>query len=298
MLIRGEQARSIRCGLLAVLFASAFAGAPGTSLAAPLVVANPGFEDISGETPVNEFTFGPLNGWGLFDPLTITAGGEGPTYFLGTLTPFEPDPIGSPGVFEFFPNGAPEGQRVGIAFSYFGSGGQGNWGFVQVLTDTLQPNTTYTLRVQVGNIASGTSISNDPFALDGFPGYRIDLLARAELLDNAVIIAQDDNGLAGSILDGEFGESVVQLTTDSNHPELDQILGIRLVNLNIVDPAHPNSDLEVDFDDVRLDASPAAAPVPALAPTTAAGLAIVLAVLSVVRLHRGFRDAGHQSMSG
>ena len=31
------------------------------SVAAPLDVINPGFEDISGESPYNEFTFGPLN---------------------------------------------------------------------------------------------------------------------------------------------------------------------------------------------------------------------------------------------
>ena len=33
-------------------------------------------------------------------------------------------------------------------------------------------------------------------------------------------------------------------------------IGIRLVNLNVVDPSHPGADLEVDFDDVVLDASP------------------------------------------
>ncbi len=32
-------------------------------------VVNPSFEDISGEKPVNEFTFGPLNGWQLYDPV-------------------------------------------------------------------------------------------------------------------------------------------------------------------------------------------------------------------------------------
>jgi hypothetical protein len=250
------------------------------------VVANPGFEDISGESPVNEFTFGPLNGWDLFDPSTITAGGSGPSYFLGTLTPFEPDPIGSPDVYEFFPDGAPESQRVGIAFSFFGTGGQGEWGFVQVLGDTLQPDTAYTLRVRIGNIASGTSVGNDFFPLDGFSGYRVDLLAGADLPAGGVIIAQDDNGLAGSIPDGEWGESVVELTTGSNHPELGQRLGIRLVNLNVVDPVYPNSDLEVDFDDVRLDASPAPVPVPALSSVAAVVLAVALVALGVAYRYR------------
>jgi len=276
MVIRKANAQPLRSALLTALSACALASAPVASLAAPLAVVNPGFEDISGESPFNEFTFGPLNGWALYDPSTITAGGEGPSYFLGTLTPFEPDPIGDPGVYAFFPSGAPEGQRVGIAFSYFGSGGSGEWGFVQVLSDTLQPETTYTLRVRIGNIASGTSISNDFFPLDGFPGYRVELLAGADLPGGGVIVAQDDNGLAGSIPDGAFAEAVVELTTDSSHPQLGQTLGIRLVNRNVVDPAYPNSDLEVDFDDVRLDASPAPPPVPAFPPIAAVALAVAL----------------------
>jgi len=234
--------------LIAILLALAVL--PATSTATPLAVTNPGFEDITGETPSNEFTFGPLNGWGVYeDPINLTSGGAGPTYFMGTLTPFEPDPIGNPGVFAFFPNGAPEGQRVGIAFSFFGSGGQGEWGLVQVLADTLAPNTQYTLEVEIGNIASGTSLGGQFFALDGFPGYRVDLLA------GGVIVAQDVNSLSGSIPEGAFATSVVSLTTGASHPQLNGTLSIRLVNLNVVDPAFPNSDLEVDFDDVRLDAT-------------------------------------------
>ncbi len=137
-------------GPLVSLIATLLAVLPDASAATPLAVTNPGFEDISGETPSNEFTFGPLNGWGVYeDPINLTAGGAGPTYFMGTLTPFEPDPIGNPGVFTYFPSGAPEGQRVGIAFSFFGSGGQGEWGLVQVMADTLQPNTQYTLEVEI-----------------------------------------------------------------------------------------------------------------------------------------------------
>ena len=69
-------------GLLAALLLPVFA------FAAPVAVTNPGFEDISGETPFNEFTFGPLNGWNLYDPENITSGGAGATFFIGTLTPY------------------------------------------------------------------------------------------------------------------------------------------------------------------------------------------------------------------
>ncbi len=229
-----------------------------STLAAPVAITNPGFEDITGETPANEFTFGAFNGWGLYDPGTITSDGDGPTYYVGTLTPVEPDPIGDPGVFEFFDAGAPEGQRVAIAFNYFGSGGGGEYGLVQVLSQTLQPDTTYQLRVRIGNIAAGTSVGGGAFPLDGFPGYRIELFAGATLLN------EDDNSLAGSIPEGEFAETLIEYTTGASVPEPAPALGIRLINLNTVDPAYPLSDLEVDFDDVRLDASPAATQVPVL----------------------------------
>jgi hypothetical protein len=249
-------------------------------MATPLSVANPSFEDISGESPVNEFTFGPLNGWGLYDPNTVTDGGDGPTYFMGTLTPFEPDPIGAPGVFAFFPDGAPEGQRVGIAFSYFGSGSQGEWGLVQTLGDTLQANTQYTLQVRVGNIASGTSLGGAFFPLDGFPGYRVELLA------GDVVVAQDDNTLAGAIPEGEFANTLVELTTGVAHPQLGETLAIRLVSLNVVDSAFPNSDLEVDFDDVRLDATLIPPAVPTLSAIHGLLLAGTLAAFAVFRLRR------------
>lgn len=226
---------------------------PGTLSAAALSVVNPGFEDIIGETPFNEFTFGPLNGWNVYDPGNITSGGAGQTYYLGTLTPFEPDPIGNPGVYGNFPGGAAEGSRVGIAFNFSYSGGQGEYGFQQTLSDQLQPNTTYTLQVEIGNIDSGTARNGAFFDLSGFPGYRVDLLA------GGTVVAQDNNSLAGTIPDGQWGTSTVTFTT-GNFVPANQFLGIRLVNLNVVDNGHPGSDLEVDFDNVRLDASSSSVP--------------------------------------
>jgi hapalindole H/12-epi-hapalindole U/12-epi-fischerindole U synthase len=221
------------------------------AMAAPIAVVNPGFEDILGESPFNEFTFGPLNGWGLYDPHSIAAGGAGNTYFIGTLTPFEPDPVNFPGVYANFPGGAAEGQRVAIAFNFFGSGNQGEYGYQQTLAATLQPLTQYSLEVEIGNIASAFARNGQFFDLRGFPGYRV------ELLTGGVVIAEDDNSLAGSIADGVFGTSTVTFTTGPIHPQFGQPLSIRLMNLNIIDPLFPGSDLEVDFDGVRLDASPA-----------------------------------------
>ena len=64
-------------------------------------IVNGSFEDISSETTVNEFTFGPLNGWNLYDPATVTDGGDGPNYFVGTLLPSVH--ASQPGVIQNFP---------------------------------------------------------------------------------------------------------------------------------------------------------------------------------------------------
>lgn len=140
---------------------------------------------------------------------------------------------------------------MGIAFSFEGTGGQGEWGLQQTLTATLQPFTQYTLQVEIGNIASGEDVAGNDYNLAGFPGYRLDLMA------GAVVLEQDDNSLAALLAEGEFQTSTVTFTTGASHPQLGQALTIRLVNLNLVDnttPTTATADLEVDFDDVRLDA--------------------------------------------
>ena len=215
--------------------------------AALLNVTNAGFEDITGETVVNDFTFGALNGWSLYEePGLDTSNGDGPDFYIGTLTP-----TGG----QFFPGGAAEGSRVGIAFNFEGRTNSGNgleYGFFQSLSDTLQANTQYTVQVEIGNIASGTVLGSTFYNLAGFPGYRVDLMAGTTVLDS------DNNSLAGSIAEGAWGTSTVSFTTGASHTNLGENLGIRLVNLNVTDTTDATTtaaDLEVDFDNVRLDAS-------------------------------------------
>ena len=238
------------------LMCAAAIGLAGPALSLPLTVVNPGFEDITGETPQFEFTFGPLNGWDLYNP-QFNSG-----VFIGTLTPVEADPVGDPGVYINFTDGAAEGDRLGIAFlsrADYLAGNQGEFGVVQTLGDALAPNTRYTLSVEIGNIASGQSQGFGFFNLAGFPGYRVDLLA------GGVPIASDFNTLAGSIPDGAWATSSFNFTTGTSlivegQQRIGQALGIRLVNLNVPDLTNTdttNADLEVDFDQVALLATPA-----------------------------------------
>jgi len=207
-----------------------------------LAISNPGFEaDL-----VSEGCFEGLlpTGWPVYDPNGIL---DGVWNAVGGLNL----PPGS----VWFPGGAPEGDHVALVFLSTAIGA-GPAGLTQVLGDTLQADTTYTLSVQVGNIASG--IGPPPcdvfgfFDLNGFPGYQVQLLA------SGVVIAEDDNSLAGTIPEGEFRLSTIQVTVGITHPQLGDTLEIRLINLNVADtPGDPG--IEVDFDDVRLVAQPACA---------------------------------------
>ncbi len=230
-----------------------------------LNVVNPSFEDTSGQTVFNEFTFGTPNGWAIHDPNSIT-GSAG--VFVGTL---EPNGV------DFFDTTAPEGVKVGILFNSTREG-DGEYGFEQTLIETLQANTHYTLSVEVGNIGSGFAQNGDFFDLSEFPGYRVELLA------GGVVIAQDLNSL--TIPERQWGTSIVEFTTGNSHAQLGQSLGIRLVNLNQIPAGFiqaTSPDLEVDFDDVVLNAT--AIPEPA-------GVVIVVFYwLLVFRLRRSPRLA-------
>lgn len=220
-----------------------------------ITIANPGFEDDfvdPGCFPV----FTP-NAWTAYDPNGLLGGGD----FVGVV-----NPTGTP----FFIMGAPEGSNAALTFlsKQFESGPVG---LTQVLADVLQPNTRYTLTVHVGNIASGTGLPPCDvfgfFDLDGFPGYQVQLLA------GGVVLAEDDNSLAGSIPEAEFRLSTVQAVIGDAHPQLGQPLEVRLINLNMIDtPADPG--IEVDFDDVQLTAQPVGLSIP-----TAGDWSAVIAVL-------------------
>ncbi len=212
--------------------------------AAPVAIVNAGFEDTSGQTVFNEFTFGEPAGWNYYPtPPAGIIGSAG--VYTGTL---EPNGV------DFFDTVAPEGVKVAILFNESREG-EGEYGYVQTLPVNLAADVLYELQVEVGNIGSGVASNGTFFDLDEFPGYRVELLA------GGVMIAADEDTL--SIPEYEWRTSTVNFLADAGHAQLGQPLAIRLVNRNEIPPGYTQQDspdLEVDFDDVALEATPVPEP--------------------------------------
>jgi hypothetical protein len=227
-----------------------------TSAAAdPVAVANPGFEalyfgsnlppEYGGDVPTGAFPAGPPpSSWSAY-----YASGAQSGMYIGVLNPGTTADHAP--AQPCFPDGAPEGDNVVLLYMD-GDDGGGEYGVTQELAATLAANTTYTLRAEVGNIQSCAGLVT-PFlgyyVLDGFPSYRVQLLA------GGVVIAEDAGALTATLGEGEWGTATVQLTTGSAHAQLGLPLAVRLVNRNLPDVPGVTG-LEVDFDDVRLDATP------------------------------------------
>lgn len=238
----------------------ALAAASCGAQAAAIGITNASFE----LDPADPGTFpvgAPPTGWSLFDPAGIMSDANNA---VGILNP------GPPGATTFFADGAPDGEKVALIF--LGGLDGGVVGITQTLGATLQANTAYRLDVEVGNIASGTGLGSAAgfgfFDLDGFPGYRIELRAGGSLL------VADDNSLAGSLAEGTFETSTMVFASGNAHMALGQALEIRLINLNIAGTLD-EPGIEVDFDHLRLDASPIPLP-PALGLLAAALAGLVV----------------------
>lgn len=213
-------------------------GFGATASAQTIPVVNAGFE--ADPVPPGAFIALVPQGWTVYDPLGIV---NQATDAVGLIRPL-------PGQ-DFFPGGVPEGNNA--ALIYLAGAVDAEVGLEQTLATTLTAATRYTLTVQVGNIASGTSLpgssdgGNVFYNLDGFPGYRIDFMA------GNTVLASDDNSLGGTIPEGEWRLATVTFETGASHPLLGEALRIRLVNLDLSgSQASPN--IEVDFDDVQLRA--------------------------------------------
>lgn len=194
-------------------------------------IKNAGFEEPALEVE-GDYTIDTPPGWTTYDPDSLIpakrtkwtsnngVGHVGPNY--GQL---------------FYNQKLPEGQNIGFVY-LAQKPGSGIAGFEQTLNAILEPNTKYTLKVNVGNF--GGVFKGVSFA--GFPGYRVELLAGDQ------VMAADNNSVY--IKDGEFKTSTVTFTAKPNNPYLGQKLGIRLINLL------QGTFSGLDFDNVRLTAEP------------------------------------------
>lgn len=175
--------------LSAVLFALGIGA--GESWAVP--ITNAGFE-----TQVladGTFTSGTLTGW------TITGGTS-----AGAFNP----------TVSHFPGQAPEGQNTAYSNGPTIS---------QILSDTLQANTNYTLLVEVGD------------RLDtAFPGYAVEFRAGGALLASESALIPPN---------GTFLTSQINFFAPAGHPNLGQALEIRLLS----------SGTQTNYDNVRLEAT-------------------------------------------
>ncbi|TVQ43643.1 MAG: hypothetical protein EA365_12025 [Gloeocapsa sp. DLM2.Bin57] len=212
--------------------------------AANIPLANPSFEspDLSNTTEIvpgaGPFDFETPTGWNLYNPNNLIppvydneANSPFATAFTGVWRPSSP-------FFATIPDGA---QIVSI---YINTPGQGVVGLSQNTGVTIAPNTTYRFSAAVGNpqIPDPT----DPF-FDGFPGYRLELLA------GNTVIATDDNSI--SIDEKQFRRASIAYTSSENDTYQGEELGIRLINLNLDNNSggDGNNGREVTFDDVRLE---------------------------------------------
>lgn len=196
---------------------------PTTAQSDPVTIVNSSFE--LPVTPPDSFLVGPApDGWTAYGSVNLV------DRVVGVL---------NPNTTALYLDPVPDGSNVAVTFLSNFSGNEA--GLEQTLAATLQPLTQYTLNVEVGNLATYEVPPHDPFDFDGFPGYRIELLA------GGVVVASDEDTLLPG--EGRFLTSTVQLAVGLDHAQLGQPLGIRLVNLD----AAPG--VEVNFDDVRLDAT-------------------------------------------
>jgi hypothetical protein len=203
-----------------VLLAGAIVTAiPGAARAISIPISNHSFE-LPVAAPGIFITNAPPTGWAAY--------GDSLDFLERTIGVLNPNGTG------LYLDPVPDGDNVGVTFLFPQMGDES--GLQQTLGATLETFTQYTLTVEVGNLAN----DGTPYDFDGFPGYRIDLLA------GTTVIASDDNTLLPD--EGRFLTSTIQVSIGVSHANAGEPLSIRLVNLDSA------PGIEVNFDDVRLDA--------------------------------------------
>ncbi len=165
-----------------------------------------------------------------------------------------PDCFGAfnPGVGNVaFPSGnVPNGNNTAYMVS------PGGVPLTQTLSATLLGNTTYTLRVAVGNPLDRLNVGSFGFQL-GLVGSAQNIIDFTDLLDN--------------VTDGGFDEYSASMFVSSANPDIGKTMVLRLIGTNNSGPGTPY----VAFDNVRLDAEAVTAAVPEPASVAMVGLALL-----------------------
>jgi len=196
-----------------------------------IVISNHSFEAPS-VSPGNFNVMAPPPGWSVSGSILLSGWRS-----VGVV---------NPNSTQLYLDPVPQGSNIGVVFlgpTYSNI----PTGLFQMLTTTLQARTTYTLTVAVGNMALDPNPPHNQFNFTGFPGYRVELTA------GEFVVAADHNTLLPD--EGRFLTSTVFAVTSSSHTNIGLPLGIRLINLDSA------PGIEVNFDDVRLDATPVPDPV-------------------------------------
>ncbi len=184
-----------------------FVALTGFARGASITVLNPGFEDLvlSGPGGADNFV-SDIPSWNI----------------LGQAFTFKPGAVQ-------FPGGVPEGVNVGAV----GNPDDGPGTISQILSATIQPNTLYTLIVDVGQRADFPLVSYS-----------------ASLLAGGVTLASSSSPTPSP---GTFVTDTVIFNSGPNPAQLGQNIAIQL---------SAAGSGQVDFDNVRLSATTSASAVP------------------------------------
>ncbi len=204
-------------------------GTAGTASAQSIEIENAGFEAVVFDD--DEF----LNGIDGGSPGWEGVGGDGDPKWIGWGGWNPPA--------DAYPSEAPRGQNV--AWLYVDPGFiKGEVAIFQELKATVRAGATYTLTVAIGNPMEYFSERyQEQFFFEGFPGYRIELLA------GDTIVASEQN--ARSPAEGTFERTSVCFAAQDDSAFAGLPLIVRLVNTS------EGPGIEVDFDDVQLTVSQA-----------------------------------------
>ena len=231
---------------------------PAILRAAPVVVANPSFED----NLISDGIHTPLiSGW------NVTAGN---TVLTDTVTTYNPTAAAYAGAGGN--NAAPgmSGSNVlDLSTSAIGVTGVAS----QVLTGVpIVLGNTYTLTVSVGNPADM-----------GFHGYNVVIGAQILGAQGLTVLATSSgNGL----INGTFTDISVSYTPNLLDPLINSLLGTPLTIQLSSNSLLTVGSAAVDYDNVRFDVSAQAVPEPSTAQAVIAGLAVTGCIAALRRRRR------------